>query len=103
MTNPRDEGALSPEASGCLTVKERDTHTHPNKTPLRSSLWLGWLPGQPVCQGPGPSPTLCYLCVPGSTTGERSLYVALERGRGGLGEQERALHAVISSFYPAPR
>ena len=36
MTNVSDEGALSLEASGCLTVKE--THMHPNKTPLRSSL-----------------------------------------------------------------
>ena len=36
MTNVRDEGALSLGASGCLTAKE--THMHPNKTLLRSSL-----------------------------------------------------------------
>lgn len=53
---------------------ETDTHTHPNKTPLRSSLWLSWILGQDQ------SPILCYLCVPGFTVREWLLYVLLEGG-----------------------
>lgn len=55
---------------------ETDTHTHPNKTALRSPLWLSWILGQLA----GPSPILCYLCVPGFTVREWLLDVMLEGG-----------------------
>lgn len=54
VTNARDEEGLSLEASGCLMMKQRDTHTHPNKTPLGSSLWLGGVPHFVIFVFPGP-------------------------------------------------
>lgn len=104
MTNGRMNSPFS-EACGCLMMREIDPHTHPNKTPLRSSLWLVWVLGQPVfppstvgARAPAPH---CCLCVPGSTVWvclpPRLLQRHVKRGAG----WERPSHAMISALCPS--
>lgn len=86
--------------------EDTHTHTHPNKTPLRSSLWLGWVLGQPVGQSQDPvSPTLLSLHS-GAPTWEWLLYVMLEGGSE-EGWAAGAEHPVQGSHpfdpHPAPR